>query len=238
METLDSPDISSPIYGTWQTARVLSIGRTGPYQTEIAEFAGKFGLVFIGAGAVAVGTAGLVGVALAHGLILTVIVAALGSVSGAHVNPAVTLAVWIRNEITAGKAVAYWVVQILGALAAALVLRFVLGGAGSGLGATTLGAVTQTQGVVIEAVLTFFLATAVLRTAVRKTLGEAGPLVIGLTLGAAILMGGPLTGASLNPARTLGPAIATGNFADLWVYLAGPALGAGLAALLDWSLER
>lgn len=204
----------------------------------IAEFAGTFGLVFIGAGAVAVGTGGLVGVALAHGLILTVIVAALGSVSGAHVNPAVTLAVWIRNEISAGKAVAYWVVQVLGAVAAALVLRFVLGGPGSGLGATTLGAVNQTQGVVIEAALTFFLATAVLRTAIRKTLGEAGPLVIGLTLAAAILMGGPLTGASLNPARTLGPAIATGNFADLWVYLAGPALGAGLAALLDWSLER
>jgi MIP family channel proteins len=194
--------------------------------------------VFVGAGAVAVGTGGLVGVALAHGLILTVIGAALGSASGAHVNPAVTLAVWIRNEITARMAVAYWVVQILGAAAAAFLLRFVLGGIGSGLGATTLGSVSQTQGVVIEAVLTFLLATAVLRTAIRKTLGEAGPLVIGLTLAAAILMGGPLTGASLNPARTLGPAMATGNFADLWVYLAGPALGAGLAALLDWSLER
>ncbi len=204
----------------------------------IAEFAGTFALVFVGAGAVAVGTGGLVGVALAHGLILTVIVAALGSASGAHVNPAVTLAVWIRNEITARMAVAYWVVQILGAAAAAFLLRFVLGGIGSGLGATTLGSVSQTQGVVIEAVLTFLLATAVLRTAIRKTLGEAGPLVIGLTLAAAILMGGPLTGASLNPARTLGPAMATGNFADLWVYLAGPALGAGLAALLDWSLER
>jgi MIP family channel proteins len=204
----------------------------------IAEFAGTFGLVFVGAGAVAVGSGGLVGVALAHGLILTVIVAALGSTSGAHVNPAVTLAVWIRNEISSSMAIAYWVVQVLGAVVAALVLRFVLGGAGSGLGATTLGSVTQTQGVVIEGVLTFFLATAVLRTAVRKTLGDAGPLVIGLTLAAAILMGGPLTGASLNPARTLGPAIATGNFADLWVYLAGPALGAGLSALLDWSLER
>jgi len=204
----------------------------------IAEFAGTFGLTFIGAGAVAVGTGGLVGVALAHGLILTVIVASLGSVSGAHVNPAVTLAVWIRNEISARKALAYWVVQILGATAAAFVLRFVLGGVGSGLGATTLGSVTQTQGVVIEAFLTFFLATAVLRTAVRKTLGDAGPLAIGLTLAAAILMGGPLTGASLNPARTLGPAIASGSYADLCVYLAGPALGAGLAALLDWSLER
>jgi MIP family channel proteins len=204
----------------------------------VAEFVGTFGLVFVGAGAAAVGTGGLVGVALAHALILTSIVAALGSVSGAHVNPAVTLAVWIRNEIGAGKALAYWVVQILGAIGAAFLLRFVLGGPESGLGATQLGSVTAVQGVLIEAVLTFFLATAVLRTAVRKSLGEAGPLVIGLTLGCAILMGGPLTGASLNPARTLGPAIATGTLTDLWVYLAGPALGGGLAALLDWALER
>jgi MIP family channel proteins len=204
----------------------------------VAEFVGTFGLVFVGAGAAAIGTGGLVGVALAHALILTSIVAALGSVSGAHVNPAVTLAVWIRNEIGAGKALAYWVVQILGAIGAAFLLRFVLGGPESGLGATQLGSVTAVQGVLIEAVLTFFLATAVLRTAVRKSLGEAGPLVIGLTLGCAILMGGPLTGASLNPARTLGPAIATGTLTDLWVYLAGPALGGGLAALLDWALER
>jgi MIP family channel proteins len=204
----------------------------------VAEFVGTFGLVFVGAGAAAVGSGGLVGVALAHGLILTSVVAALGKVSGAHVNPAVTLAVWLREGIEAQQAIAYWVVQVLGAVAAAFVLRGVLGGTSSGLGVTTLNGVTPIQGAVVEAVLTCFLATAVLRTAVHKSLGKAGPLAIGLTLGAAILMAGPLTGGSLNPARTLGPAVATGQFADVWVYLVGPAVGAGLAALIDWALER
>jgi aquaporin Z len=204
----------------------------------VAEFVGTFALVFVGAGAVAAGGGGLVGAALAFGLILTSIVAAFGKVSGAHVNPAVTLAVWLREGIEAQEAIAYWVVQILGAIAAAFVLKGVLGGTASGLGATTLSGVSPAQGLVVEAVLTCFLATAVLRIAMRKSLGKAGPLAIGLTLGAAILMGGPLTGGSLNPARTLGPAIATGQFADLWVYLVGPALGAGLAAVIDWALER
>ncbi len=204
----------------------------------VAEFAGTFGLVFVGAGAVAVGSGGLVGAALAHGLILAAIVAALGATSGAHVNPAVTLAVWIRRGIETRVAAAYWVVQLLGAIAAGFALRWVLGGTDSGLGATTLGSVSPIQGALVEAILTCLLATVVLRTALRKSLGKSGPLAIGFTLGAAILMAGPLTGGSLNPARTLGPAIASGQFADLWVYLVGPAAGAGLAALLDWALER
>lgn len=204
----------------------------------VAEFVGTYAFVFVGAGAVAVGSGGLIGAALAHGLILAAIVAALGSASGAHVNPAVTLAVWLRHGIETQTAAVYWVVQLVGAAAAAFTLRWVLGGVASGLGATTLGAVSPVQGAVVETVLTCVLATVVLRTALRKSLGKSGPLAIGFTLGAAILMAGPLTGASLNPARTLGPAIASGQFADVWVYLVGPAAGAGLAALIDWALER
>jgi aquaporin Z len=118
----------------------------------------------------------------------------------------------------------------LGGIAGAYVLRFVLGGAGSGLGATVLaGSVSPTQGVVVEAVLTFLLVNTIYNTAVSGKAGNQAPMAIGLTLAFCILMGGPLTGASLNPARTLGPAIVTGNYADLWVYLVGPVIG-GLAA--------
>lgn len=197
-----------------------------------AEFVGTFALVFIGAGAGAIGAGGLVGVALAHGLVLVAVAAAYGPISGAHINPAVTIALWFGRQIKAAEAVGYIVVQVLGGIAGAYVLRFVLGGAGSGLGATVLaGSVSPTQGVVVEAVLTFLLVNTIYNTAVSGKAGNHAPVAIGLTLAFCILMGGPLTGASLNPARTLGPAIVTGNYADLWVYLVGPVIG-GLAATL------
>jgi aquaporin Z len=195
-----------------------------------AEFVGTFALVFIGAGAGAIGAGGLVGVALAHGLVLVAVAAAYGPISGAHINPAVTIALWFGRQLKAAEAVAYIVVQVLGGIAGAYVLRFVLGGTSSGLGATVLaGGVSPTQGVVVEAVLTFLLVNTIYNTAVSGKAGNHGPVAIGLTLAFCILMGGPLTGASLNPARTLGPAIVTGNYADLWVYLVGPVIG-GLAA--------
>jgi len=197
-----------------------------------AEFVGTFALIFIGAGAGAIGAGGLVGVALAHGLVLVAVAAAYGPISGAHINPAVTIALWFGRQIKAAEAVGYIVVQVLGGIAGAFVLRFVLGGTGSGLGATVLaGSVSPTQGVVLEAVLTFFLVNTIYHTAVSGKAGNQAPVAIGLTLAFCILMGGPLTGASLNPARTIGPAVASGNFADLWVYLVGPVIG-GLAATL------
>ena len=197
-----------------------------------AEFVGTFALIFIGAGAGAIGAGGLVGVALAHGLVLVAVAAAYGPISGAHINPAVTIALWVGRQIKTAEAVGYIVVQVLGGIAGAFVLRFVLGGTGSGLGATVLaGSVSPTQGVVLEAVLTFFLVNTIYHTAVSGKAGNQAPVAIGLTLAFCILMGGPLTGASLNPARTIGPAVASGNFADLWVYLVGPVIG-GLAATL------
>ena len=198
-----------------------------------AEFVGTFALVFIGAGAGAIGAGGLVGVALAHGLVLVAVAAAYGPISGAHINPAVTIALWFGRQIKAAEAVAYIVVQVLGGIAGGYALRFVLGGAGSGLGATNLaGSVSPLQGVAVEAVLTFFLVNTIYNTAVSGKAGNHAPVAIGLTLAFCILMGGPLTGASLNPARTLGPAIVTGNYADLWVYLVGPVIGGLVATLL------
>ena len=208
----------------------------------IAELIGTFALVFIGAGAGALGIGGLVGVAFAHGLVLACFVYAYGHVSGTHVNPAVTLGVLLAGKIAAGRAVAYWVAQLAGGALAGYALAWCLGGTETGLGATVLaeglqagGAtidVTPAMGVVIELILTFFLVNAVLNTAVSGKAGDLAGLAIGLTLTFAILMGGPLTGASLNPARTFGPALATGDWTDFWVYLVGPLAGGAVAALL------
>jgi aquaporin Z len=204
-----------------------------------AEFVGTFALVFVGAGAAAVGVAGVVGVALAHGLILMVLVYAFGSLSGAHVNPAVTFGLWLRSELDLRQAAGYWVAQLLGGAVAGFALLFVLGGPSNNLGATLLAdGVSPVQGLVLEAILTFFLVTSVLRSAVRGLAGNAAGAAIGLTLAASILIGGPLTGASLNPARTFGPALAAGQFADIWLYFVGPLLGGGLAAAVDGWLDN
>lgn len=208
----------------------------------LAEFIGTFALIFIGAGAGALGLGGLVGVALAHGLVVIGFAYAYGHISGTHINPAVTLGVLAAGKIDAGRAGAYMVVQVLGGIAGAFALCAALGGHETGLGATTLaqglaiGDVTidvgPGAGFMVEAILTFFLVNAVMNAGISGKATNIAGIAIGLTLTFCILMGGPLTGASLNPARTLGPAIITGNFADLWVYLAGPATGALVAAFL------
>ncbi|HXU30895.1 MAG TPA: aquaporin [Thermoanaerobaculia bacterium] len=208
----------------------------------VAEFIGTFALIFIGAGAGALGIGGLVGVAFAHGLVIVGFAYAYGHISGTHINPAVTLGLLAAGKIEAGKTAAYVVVQILGGLVAAFTLRWVLGGVVGGLGATTLAqglqigdstvTITPLIGVVLEAILTFFLVNSVLNAAVSGKAGGHAGLAIGFTLTFAILMGGPLTGASLNPARSIGPALASGNTTDLWVYLVGPVLGGVVAGLL------
>ncbi len=199
----------------------------------IAELIGTFTLIFIGAGTGAIGVGGLVGVAFAHGLVVLSLAYAYGHLSGTHINPAVTIGLWVGKQIDAASAVGYIIVQLIGGTLGAFALRSVLGGTASGLGATTLAVtVTPAQGFVVEMILTFLLVNSIFNTAVSGKAGNAAPVAIGMTLVLAILMGGPLTGASLNPARTLGPAIATGNFANLWLYFVAPTLGAVLAALL------
>ena len=197
----------------------------------LAEFIGTFALIFVGAGTVALGVGGLLGAAFAHGLVIVSIAYAYGAISGAYINPAVTLAVALRGRLDWNSALAYWAAQLAGGTVAAGALVVVLGGATSGLGATHPAAgVTPLQAVLLEALLTFFLANVVLHTTERKTATPFAGLAIGLTLTAAILMGGPLTGASLNPARSFGPALFTNGLGDVWIYLVGPGLGAGLAA--------
>jgi MIP family channel proteins len=204
-------------------------------KAALAELIGTFTLVFIGAGAGALaGTSGggIVAVALAHGVALMVIVYAWGAVSGAHVNPAVTFGLALTGKMDWRKAVYYWIAQFAGAALAAYLLAYLVG-AGTGLGATT-GSLTSDpiKTIVVEAVLTFFLVAAVFGSAVSGRNGNAAGLAIGFVLAMDILMGGALTGASMNPARTFGPALATGNLSYLWMYLVGPLAGAALAALL------
>jgi MIP family channel proteins len=205
----------------------------------VAEFIGSFALIFIGAGTAALGVGGVVGVALAHGLVVLTFAYAYGHISGAYLNPAVAIGLWVAKQIDIVTATVYIVVQLLGAIVAGFALSFVLSNAGTDLGVTILAnGVTPMQGLVLETILTFFWVNAVLNTAVSGKADNAAPVAIGLTLTLAMLMGGPLTGGSLNPARTLGPAIASGVFNDVWLYLAGPIVGAVLAAILYTGLLK
>jgi len=208
----------------------------------VAEFIGTFALIFIGAGAGALGLGGVVGVAFAHGLVIVSFAYAYGHISGTHVNPAVTAGVWAAGKIDAGRAISYIVFQILGGIAGALLLAWVLGGTATGLGATKLAqgldaggttiTITPVVGFVVEAILTFFLVNAVLNAGISGKATHVAGLAIGLTLTLCILMGGPLTGGSLNPARSIGPALVLGDFSNIWVYLLGPAVGGVAAGLL------
>ncbi len=203
----------------------------------IAEFVGTFALIFVGAGAGAQGSAGLVGVALAHGLVVLAFAYAFGHLSGTHVNPAVTVGLCVAGKMEVRRAISYVVFQLAGGVAGALLLYWVMGGSESGLGRLALGSgVGAAQGFVVEAVLAFFLVTVVCGAAVSGRGGALAGVAIGSTLVLNILMGGPLTGAGFNPARALGPAVVTGNFTDLGLYLLAPIVGGIVAALLYRSL--
>jgi MIP family channel proteins len=211
----------------------------------IAEFIGTFALVFIGAGAAAVvgtgaGLSGIAAIAFAHGLTIMVFAFAYGPISGGHMNPAVTVGVLAAGAMRAGEALGYILSQLIGGIAGALLLRAVLGGAATGLGTPDLAhglilgatslTITPAAGFTIEATLAFFLVTVVLSTAVAGRAGNLAPLAIGMTLTLNIIMGGALTGAPFNPARALGPMVATGNFVDAWLYMIAPLIGAIVAA--------
>lgn len=218
----------------------------------IAEFIGTFAFVFIGAGAAAVlggtGLSGIAAIAFAHGLTIMVFAFAYGSISGGHMNPAVTIGVLAAGAMCRRDALGYVIAQLVGAIAGALLLLAVLGSAANGLGmpqlaqGLVLGATTVTitpaTGFVIEAVLAFFLVTVVLSTAVAGRAGNLAPLAIGMTLTVNIVMGGALTGAAFNPARALGPMVATGKFTDAWLYMIAPLVGAVIAALVHLGLAR
>jgi MIP family channel proteins len=193
----------------------------GLVRPALGELVGTFILVFVGAAAVASGQ-GVVVAALAHGLILISIIFTYGHISGAQLNPAVTASLLVGGHINIMKAVVYWVAQFAGAIIAALVLRAIIGIEG-GLGQTT-GSMTVSApwtAALFEAILTFFLVSAVYQGAVYGKTGDLAPFAIGLTLAGSILAGGTYTGASLNPARTLGPALIAGDLSYILPYFVG-----------------
>lgn len=205
----------------------------------VAELIGTFALVFIGAGAGVVG-AGLVGVALAHGLTIVAFAYSFGHISGTHINPAVTLALALQGVVKWMDAlVSYWIPQFLGAILAAFFLHTITTSLGGDISSgATFGPLSETAPIyamMLEALLTFFLVNTILHTAVGGRGGQFAGLAIGLTLTAAILVGGPFTGASLNPARTFGPAIfAQPSFTNVYtyvIYLFGPLIGSTLAVM-------
>jgi aquaporin Z len=206
----------------------------------VAEFVGTFALVFIGGGAIAAAqatqmSAGLIAVALAHGIILAVGVSATMRISG-HLNPAITIGLLVTRRIDALMAGVHVVAQLAGAVLAAFALKWLL--PVSLTAATHLGIqsvsleISTMQGIGLEAIATFFLAFVVFGTAVDPKAPRIGGLAIGATLAAGILAIGPFTGASLNPARSFGPALASGVFEGQVVYWIGPILGGVVAALL------
>ncbi len=214
----------------------------------VAEFVGTFALVFVGAAAGVYGQSmGLLGIALAHGLTLAVFVYAFGHISGTHINPAVTLGLAINGTIKWVETIVYWVAQFSGAVVAAFLLRLFLtplspdaftGAATSGL----LGADHVYYAIGLEALLTFFLVNMILHTSVGGKAGQFAGWAIGLTYAIAIMAGAPLTGASLNPARSFGPAVFTSALATgtldyqnptfYLIYFVGPFMGALLAVAL------
>jgi aquaporin TIP len=201
-------------------------------QRGTAEFVGAFALTFIGAGAIAAG-ADLVGVALAHGLVIAVMVSAVGHISGGHFNPAVTFGFLVTRRMALPLAVVYWIAQMVGAVIAAVLLAWIFPGDLVGAPAVADG-IGVGEGLVVEAILTFFLVWVVFATAAdpRGTFASIAGLAIGLTITLDVLMGGPLTGAAMNPSRAFGPQLVGGDWADAWIYYLGPLAGGAAAALL------
>ena len=198
-----------------------------------AEALGTFALVFFGAGSIMVaakyGSFGQLGIALAFGLVITTMIYALGHISGAHLNPAVSLGFALSRHFPWRLVGAYWVAQCVGAIAAALLLRASLGDIAD-VGAT-LPSGSDGQSFLWEVVLTFFLMLVIMAVATdTRAVGDAAALAVGGTVGLCALVGGPVSGASMNPARSLGPALAAGELNALWVYLLAPLLGASLGA--------
>ena len=206
----------------------------------IAEFLGTFTLVFIGAFAVAVtgfqdANANVAVPALAHGLVLVALAFAYGGISGGHFNPAVTVGMLVGGKIDVVKAVAYIVVQLVAGIAAAFALSLILGaGPELNFGATK-GALTDTNvggAAILEAFLTFFLVSTIYQTAVHGRAGSVAAIAIGFTLAACILAGGYHTGASLNPARTLGPALVAQDLSYFIPYTVAQLIGGAAAGLI------
>ncbi|XP_073139602.1 aquaporin TIP2-1-like [Henckelia pumila] len=215
----------------------------GSLKAYIAEFISTLLFVFAGVGSAiayakltstdtALDPAGLVAVAISHGFALFVAVAIGANISGGHVNPAVTFGLAVGGHITLLTGLFYWIAQLLGSIIACFLLQFVTGGLAIPIHAASVGAF---QALVMEIIITFALVYTVYATAAdpkKGSLGTIAPIAIGFIVGANILAAGPFSGGSMNPARSFGPAVVSGNFSDNWIYWIGPLLGGGLAGIV------
>jgi aquaporin Z len=215
------------------------------WQQAVAEFIGTFALIFIGAGSVVVLTAlqvdaGLLAVAFTHGLVIAVMVTAVGHISGGHFNPAVTIGAWVAGKIETPRVIVYLVTQLLGAAAGAALLNVALPADWTrllnlGTPSVNAGLISPGKAVVVEGILTFFLVFVVFAVAIddRGAFSKVAGLPIGLVITFDILFGGTLTGAAMNPARHFGPALLSGTWTGApWVYYVGPLAGGVLAAVI------
>jgi len=208
--------------------------RTPLVRALAAEAIGTFALVFAGAGAVMVDAKthalGHVGVAITFGLVIMVMIYAVGHVSGAHFNAAVTFAFALTRHFPWRRAVGYWLAQFAGAVAAAALLRSSLGNIAH-VGAT-LPSGSQAQSFLWEVVLSVFLMFVVLAVATdTRAVGEAAAIAIGGTIALDAMFGGPISGASMNPMRSLGPALVSGDLHAIWLYILAPIVGTSIGAV-------
>lgn len=210
----------------------------------VAEFISTLLFVFAGVGSAiacakvtsdaALDPSGLVAIAICHGLALFVAVAVGANISGGHVNPAVTFGLAIGGQITILTGIFYWIAQLAGSIVACYLLKLVTGGLAVPIHGVAAG-VGAIQGVVFEIIITFALVYTVYATAAdpkKGSLGTIAPIAIGFIVGANILAAGPFSGGSMNPARSFGPAVASGDFSGHWIYWVGPLIGGGLAGII------
>ncbi|KAL5730602.1 hypothetical protein ACHQM5_003403 [Ranunculus cassubicifolius] len=216
----------------------------GSLKAYLAEFIATLLFVFAGVGSAiafskltsdaALDPAGLVAIALAHAFALFVGVSMAANISGGHLNPAVTFGLAVGGNITILTGIFYWIAQLLGSTVACFLLKFVTN-AGSVPTHGVAAGMSSIGGVVMEIIITFGLVYTVYATAAdpkKGSLGTIAPIAIGFIVGANILAAGPFSGGSMNPARSFGPAVASGDFSQNWIYWVGPLIGGGLAGLI------
>jgi MIP family channel proteins len=218
-------------------------------QRFVAEFIGTFTLIFVSAGSICADQyltstgqsgVGLLGIAVASGLAFGIMVTALGHISGGHFNPAVTIGFWVTRRLSTLHSISYWIAQLLGASAAAYLIKLTIPDTtwtAKAVGSITPdlgGDFTRAHGIALEAVLTFLLVFVFFATAAdaNGAFNKIAGFAIGLTITMDILVGGPFTGAAMNPARAFGPALATTHWQNHGVYWAGPLLGGVIAGVL------
>jgi MIP family channel proteins len=221
----------------------VSGDRPSLLRRALAEGIGTFALVFVGCGAIVTdaerhGGLGVVGIGLAFFLVLLAAIASLGHVSGAHFNPGVSLSFFLTRHLPGRDLAAYVAAQVAAAVLAALLLALIWPGHPADLGATT-PSIAAGRALVIEAVLTAFLMLVIMSVATdTRAAGAPAALAIGASVGLAAIAFGPLTGASLNTARSFGPALASGQWHEFWLYVVGPLLGAPIGAFAYQSISQ